>query len=101
MIKALTFLFRGIWNEGRNPFPCGESVILLILKKGMYNGRGNREINSIQVFTKVFASLMLRRLIPIREKMVSEQQGAFLPDRGCIEQVFNCRKLLEGQNTVV
>lgn len=41
------------------------------------------------------ATILLRRLTPLREKQVREEQAGFRPTRGCIDQIFTIRRILE------
>ena len=49
----------------------------------------------IPVVSKLLASVMLRRLIKTREEQIREEQAGFRPGRGCIDQIFTLRQLLE------
>ena len=49
----------------------------------------------IPVVSKLLASVILRRLIKRREEQTREEQAGFRPGRGCIDQIFTLRQLLE------
>ncbi|CAM0512289.1 unnamed protein product [Fasciola hepatica] len=100
LIKSLTALLRDIWKEERIPLIWSESLIVPIFKKGIRNDCSNyRGISLIPIVTKVLASILLHRLTPARERNVREQQAGFRPGRGCIDQIFTLRRLLEKRHT--
>ena len=45
------------------------------------------------------AAILLRRLSPKREEQIREEQGGFRPGRGCIDQIFTLRQLLEHRHS--
>ncbi len=44
---------------------------------------------------KVYGRILTERLMEVREGKVSEGQGGFRKGRGCIEQIFAIKKLVE------
>lgn len=51
--------------------------------------------------TKILTAIMLCHLIPIRESKVREQQGAFRPVQGCVDQVFILCQLPKMRHTLL
>ncbi|CAH8560679.1 unnamed protein product [Dicrocoelium dendriticum] len=96
IINQLTALFAKIWHEEKVPSSWGESVIVPIFKKGARTSCANhRGISLISVASKLLASILLRRLSPVRESYYREEQAGFRPGRGCVDQIFTLRQLLE------
>ena len=44
---------------------------------------------------KVFVTLLLRRLLRERESRLRANRGGFRPGRGCVDQIFSLRRILE------
>ncbi|KER31724.1 hypothetical protein T265_02092 [Opisthorchis viverrini] len=51
------------------------------------------------VVTRLLASIVLRRLTVAREMLTREQQAGFRPGRGCVDQIFTLRQVLEQRHT--
>nr|CAH8851112.1 unnamed protein product [Trichobilharzia regenti] len=80
-----------MWNE---------AIIVPIFKKGRRNSCDNhRGISLLPVASKILAAVLLRRLCKIREGLIREEQAGFRSGRGCIDQVFTLRQLLEHRHT--
>ncbi|VDP80542.1 unnamed protein product, partial [Schistosoma mattheei] len=47
------------------------------------------------IVSKILASIILRRLTKAREEQTRENQDGFRPGRGCIDQIFTLRQVLE------
>ncbi|KAI8433746.1 hypothetical protein MSG28_015725 [Choristoneura fumiferana] len=90
-------LFERIWNEEKVPPGFGVSCI-----KTLYKNKGDRSdcdsyrgISLLSVPGKVFARVLLNRLIPVSEALLPETQFGFRPDRGTCEAIFSIRQLQE------
>ena len=100
LVTELVSLFGKVWEEVKVPPDWGESVIVPIFKKGPRNDCANhRGISLISVIARLLVSILLRRLSPFREAQISEFQAGFRPGRGCIDQIFALRQLLEHRHT--
>ena len=53
----------------------------------------------IPIISKLFVSVLLRRLTPSREQTIREQQGGFRPGRGRVDQIFTLRQYMEHRHT--
>jgi exonuclease III len=96
LIKELTILFAHIWESEQVPLAWGESFITPVFKKGSHNACGNyRGISLIPVASKLLSTILLRRLTKTREEQIREEQAGFRPGRGCVDQIFAIRQLLE------
>ena len=89
LIAAITQLFIEIWHSEDVPGCWGESIVIPIFKKGKRTVCSNhRGVSLIPIISKLFASILLRRLTPSREQTIREQQGGFRPGRGCVDLEF-------------
>ncbi|CAH8492285.1 unnamed protein product [Dicrocoelium dendriticum] len=96
LISEILSLFTKVWTEEKVPSSWGESVIVPIHKKGSRDDCCNyRGISLISVASKIFVSVLLGRLSTTREEFSREEQAGFRPGRGCIDQIFTLRQVLE------
>ncbi|RUT72670.1 hypothetical protein DLK05_17160 [Ancylomarina longa] len=51
------------------------------------------------IVSKILASVIHRRLTKAREEQTRENQAGFRPGRGCIDQIFTLRQVLEHRHT--
>ncbi|KER20289.1 hypothetical protein T265_15354, partial [Opisthorchis viverrini] len=56
-------------------------------------------ISLTPVVTRLLASVVLRRLTVAREILTREQQAGFRPGRGCVDEIFTMRQVLEQRHT--
>lgn len=72
-----------------------ESIMIPICKKDFRSDCLNHQgISFISIGSKVFVSILLRRLSAIQEFCLWRKK-LFRTDRGCIDQIFTLRKILE------
>jgi hypothetical protein len=96
LLRELTLLFSQVWNLEKVPSSWGEALVVPVFKKGVRNNCSNyRGISLISVASKLMASFMLRRLSHTREQQIREEQAGFRSGRGCVDQIFTLRLLLE------
>ena len=96
LIPRLTELFRLIWDSEEIPEDWGESVVVPIFKKGNRQLCDNyRGISLTPVISRVFASLLLKRLSVAQDSRIREEQAGFRQGRGCIDHIFTLRQILE------
>ncbi|MBM6549315.1 reverse transcriptase family protein [Streptococcus dysgalactiae subsp. equisimilis] len=78
----------------------GESTVIPIFKKGLRNHCANhRGISLIPVAPKLLASVILRRLSKTREEHIREEQAGFRAGRGCVDEIFTLRQILEHRHS--
>ena len=95
-IDPFTKLLRVIWEKETCPTDWHMSILIPLPKKGDKTKCENyRGISLIDVAAKVFATLLLNRFSSERELRVRPNQGGFRPGRGCIDQLFTLRRVLE------
>ena len=70
-----------------------------MFKKGDPSDCSNyRGISLLSVVSKLFESVLLTRLRNVRDERVRKNQAGFRPGRGCIDQIFTLRQVLELRN---
>ena len=94
--RELTALLSRVWIEEEVPPSWGNATVVPVFKRGSRNLCSNhRGISLISVASKITMCLMLRRLSLSREQHIREEQAGFRPGRGCVDQIFTLRLLLE------
>ncbi|MCP3680826.1 MAG: reverse transcriptase family protein [Gammaproteobacteria bacterium] len=85
------------WEEGKVPedWKSGRVVPL-------YKGKGEREVCGnhrgiclLSVVGKIYSRMVIDRVRNITEKLVGEEQGGFRKGRGCVDQIFTLRHIVE------
>ncbi len=68
----------------------------------LYKGKGSRSecsryrgISLLSVPGKVYGRILTERLIEVTEWKVSEEQGGFRKGKGCVDQIFAMKMLVE------
>jgi exonuclease III len=92
----LTTICKKIWEDKKWPKEWTQSLIIPLPKKGNLKQCQNyRTISLISHPSKVMLKVLLKRLKPMAEEILAEEQAGFRPGRSTIEQIFNCRLLIE------
>ena len=85
-----------IWLTGEWPIPWTQSLIITIPKKGnLQQCKNYRTISLICHPSKVLLKVLLNRLKPQAESIISEEQAGFRSGCSTTEQIFNLRILCE------
>ena len=96
LLEPLHALFSAIWEQELLPSDWGISLLLPIPKKGDRTVCDNyRGISLIDVAAEVFAAILLERFSEVRDSRTRPNQNGFRRGRGCIDQIFNLRRILE------
>ena len=96
LLDPLHRLFSSIWDSEVFPTDWSTSLLLPFLKKGDRTICENyRGISLLNVATKIFATVLLNRFARERHTRTRPNQGGFRPGRGCIDQIFTLRRILE------
>ena len=83
-------------NSGDWPMVWNQSLIICIHKKGNIQKCENyRTISLISHMSKIMLKVILRRLQPITEELLLEEQAGFRAGRSTNEQIFNLRIIQE------
>ncbi|GFR70089.1 endonuclease-reverse transcriptase [Elysia marginata] len=91
-----TALCQRIWNEKKWPTEWTKSLMVPLPKKGNLRLCNNyRTISLISHPSKVMLRVILSRLKPKAEEILAEEQAGFRAGRSTVEQIFNCRILIE------
>ena len=94
--KVLTTICQKIWQTKQWPTLWTQSLIIPLPKKA--NARqcqNHRTISLISHPSKVILRIILNRLKHEIEEHLAEEQAGFRPGRSTIEQIFNCRLIME------
>ncbi|BHF83345.1 hypothetical protein SprV_0802648900 [Sparganum proliferum] len=84
------------WRDEVFPDDWGLGILVPILKKGDKTRCENyRGISLIDVAAKVFAIVLLRRFQAVRDSRTRPNQAGFRAGRGCADQIFTLRRILE------
>ena len=85
------------WEEEKVPDDWTKAVIIPVYKgKGERNECGShRGISLMSIAGKVYGKIVIERVQKITERCISEEQGAFRKGRGCVDQIFSLRMIVE------
>nr|VZI19008.1 unnamed protein product [Spirometra erinaceieuropaei] len=84
------------WRDEVVPDDWGLGILVPILEKGDKSRCQNqRGINLIDVAAKIFATILLRRFQAVRDSRTRPNQAGFRAGRGCVDQIFTLRRILE------
>nr|VZH96284.1 unnamed protein product [Spirometra erinaceieuropaei] len=84
------------WRDKVVPDDWGLGILVLILKKGDKTRCENyRGISFINVTAKIFAFVLLRRFQAVRDSRTRPNRAGFRAGRGCADQIFILRRILE------
>jgi hypothetical protein len=90
VIDVLHTVCNHTWKTGEWPTNWTKSLIITIPKKGSMKQCGNyRTISLISHASKVMLRVILNRLQPQVEHIISEEQAGFRKGRSTVEQIFN------------
>ena len=86
-----------VWKEEMMPDDFHDALIVsLYKKKGRKSDCGNyRGISPLSVVGKIFARVILNRLITVSEQTLPEAQCGFRPGRSTVDMIFAVRQLQE------
>ena len=95
-VEALTALCQKIWENKKWPDEWTQSLVIPLPKKGNLRKCQNyRTISLISHPSKIMLRVILNRLKSQAEELLSEEQAGFRAGRSTVEQIFNCRILIE------
>ena len=86
-----------IWEEEQMPSDFKDALIVSLYKnKGSKADCGNyRGISLLSIAGKIFARVVLNRLITISERVLPEAQCGFRPGRSTVDMIFAMRQIQE------
>ncbi|CAE1318542.1 unnamed protein product [Acanthosepion pharaonis] len=107
MARCLHPMLDAVWRSEQLPQDRSDAILLPFYKKGdRRDCRNYRGISLIDVASKIFSIIVLRRFQNIRDRRTRPNQAGFRRGRGCIDHIFSLRRILEQrwayhQSTVV
>ena len=95
-VQWLHRIIQKAWEEGKIPEDWNKAIIVPIYKKGNRMECSNyRGISLLSVPGKVYASIIEKRIRNLTEGKLGENQAGFRPNRGCQDQIFALRQIIE------
>ena len=89
-------LFKQIWREEKIPSDWTKGIIITIPKKGSLNDCNNyRGITLLSVPSKILSKIIMNRISNAVDKTLRQEQAGFRKNRGCIDQIFTIRNIIE------
>ncbi|XP_073670211.1 uncharacterized protein [Paramisgurnus dabryanus] len=94
--KMLLPLFTAIWKERQIPTDWSEAIIVKIPKKGTLSNCNNwRGITLLSIPSKILAKIIIQRLSDAVDQHLRKEQAGFRKGRGCTDQIFVLRNIIE------
>ena len=94
--NRLMLLILKIWETKTLPSDFRDANIITFFKKGDRENCNNyRGISLLSIASKIFARILLDRLLILAEDVLPESQCGFRPSRGTIDMIFCARQLQE------
>ncbi len=96
-LSWLTRLCNIAWRSGTVPLGWQIGVVVPLFKKGDRRVCSNyRGITLLSLPGKVYARVLERRIRPLVEPRIQEEQCGFRPGRGTLDQLYTLSRVLEG-----
>ena len=94
--KELKELFESIWERDYVPKDWCRGLIVKLPKKGDLRNCDNwRGITLLSIPSKVFCRILLGRIDKALNSKLREEQAGFRRGRGCVDQIFALRNIIE------
>uniref|UniRef100_A0AAV2MSF8 Endonuclease/exonuclease/phosphatase domain-containing protein n=1 Tax=Knipowitschia caucasica TaxID=637954 RepID=A0AAV2MSF8_KNICA len=96
-LSWLTRLCNIAWRSGVVPMEWQTGVVVPLYKKGDRRVCSNyRGITLFSLPSKVYSKVLERRLRPMIESRIQEEQCGFRPGRGTLDQLYTLHRILKG-----
>ncbi|KAK3521039.1 hypothetical protein QTP86_018753 [Hemibagrus guttatus] len=96
-LSWLTRLCNIAWQSGTVPLDWATGVVVPLFKKGDRRVCSNyRGITLLSLPGKVYSRVLERRVRPLVEPRIQEEQCGFRPSRGTLDQLYTLHRVLEG-----
>ncbi|KAK3535381.1 hypothetical protein QTP70_011277 [Hemibagrus guttatus] len=96
-LSWLTCLCNIAWRSGTVPLDWATGVVVPLFKKGDRRVCSNyRGITLLSLPGKVYSRVLERRVQPLVEPQIQEEQCSFRPSRGTLDQLYTLHRVLEG-----
>ncbi|MCG8432127.1 MAG: reverse transcriptase family protein, partial [Candidatus Omnitrophica bacterium] len=94
--RVLTDLFQNIWENETIPEDWSKGLIVKLPKKGDSGNCNNwRGITLLSIPSKVFCKVLLNHLKDTIDPLLRKEQAGFRKGRGCVDQIFALRNIIE------
>ena len=94
--KLFTDLFHSIWDSETIPDDWNKGMIVKLPKKGDLRNCNNwRGITLLSVPGKIFCRILLNRIDDAINTKLRQEQAGFIKGKGCIDQIFALRNIIE------
>ena len=94
--RVFTKLFNDIWNNNTIPEDWCKGLIVKLPKKGdLLNCDNWRGITLLSIPGKIFCRVLLNRIDVAIDKKLRQEQAGFRKGKGCIDQIFALRNIIE------
>ncbi|KAK3518703.1 hypothetical protein QTP70_008587 [Hemibagrus guttatus] len=95
-LSWLTRLCNIAWRSGTVPLDWATGVVVPLFKKGDRRVCSNyRGITLLSLPGKVYSRVLERRVRPLVEPRIQEEQCGFCPGRGTLDQLYTLHRVLE------
>ena len=92
-------LFCDIWRQSKNPTEWNKGKIIKIPKKGDLSNCNNwRGITLLSIPSKILAKIIIKRISNAIDSKLRNEQAGFRKGKGCIDQIFILRNIIEQCN---
>ncbi|KAK3573272.1 hypothetical protein QTP86_019232 [Hemibagrus guttatus] len=96
-LSWLTRLCNIAWRSGTVPLDWATGVVVPLFKKGDQRVCSNyRGITLLSLPGKVYSRVLERRVRPLVEPQIQEEQCGFRPSHGTLDQLYTLHRVLEG-----
>ncbi|KAK3543034.1 hypothetical protein QTP70_008748 [Hemibagrus guttatus] len=96
-LSWLTHLCNIAWRSGTVPLDWATGVVIPLFKKGDRRVCSNyRGITLLSLPGKVYSRVLERRVRPLVESRIQEEQCGFRPSHGTLDQLYTLHRVLEG-----
>ncbi|KAK3557454.1 hypothetical protein QTP70_027739, partial [Hemibagrus guttatus] len=96
-LSWLTRLCNIAWQSGTVPLDWATGVVIPLFKKGDRRVCSNyRGITLLSLPGKVYSRVLERRVRPLVEPWIQEEQCGFRPSRGTLDQLYTLHRVLKG-----
>ena len=96
MVRQLHALIVDVWRSEVIPQEWKDAVIVALHKKGSTSDCANyRGISLLSIAGKVFARILAWRIEPLYAICGRQEQAGFCAGRGCVDQIFGLRQIIE------
>ncbi|KAK3541730.1 hypothetical protein QTP86_002114 [Hemibagrus guttatus] len=97
-LSWLTRLCNMVWRSGTVPLDWATRVVILFKKGDRRVCSNYRGITLLSLPGKVYSRVLERRVRPLVEPRIQEEQCSFRPSHGTLDQLYTLHRVLEGSS---